>query len=552
MQPQVISEVSSAAGQVSQKQQPSKDSSTPQAESENAAELVEEPAVDKKEASAAAPVPGAETDAQPRPCAADDGKHLEGDAAENITGLPLEAQPQPMEVTGEPCKALEASKRASQPHAARLNATPPTEPSRISDAGAEAGNAAHIQHGVQADQPQHAASEPSSVTLSCEEAAAAGGDADTAMTYAPSEPVANGAAEPDVAPATVEAENMEALPDNATAEAPPAATVVPAPPSDADGNKPEHEPAAYGAAQAGKEASAGPEATGPTLAADGSSSVEALKEEGQQTAAQIAAEVQNAVKDQPANATGINRTVEEEGAQPAVAASPPPGNDHPGHQSPLAAAAGALLLGKVGEGASDVAEQEQGPVGLVRASEPNQAPALPLDATSVLSAADGPVKDTAAVRLPAAGEQSQSPPAQVPKEATVGVPANKGAAAAVAASPAAKRQNSPRLVDPTAVMGLHLVIGAAPANGVRSASPKLFDPTKRLGAAVPRPYALSGLVTSGGEHHSPVDEPRSPTGDHVDDDLWGSLLVDSPPPCKFPPKPEWSQPASVWRQSGSG
>ena len=113
--------------------------------------------------------------------------------------------------------------------------------------------------------------------------------------------------------------------------------------------------------------------------------------------------------------------------------------------------------------------------------------------------------------------------------------------------PSPPQKASPRLIDPTAhlgsngvssgpncVGGAHYGITGPPIAGngapavMRTPPPKLVDPV-RLGALSVPDLALPAAAA----------EPGSPVQDADEAELWGSLLVDSPSPCKLPAKAAW-------------
>jgi hypothetical protein len=278
-------------------------------------------------------------------------------------------------------------------------------------------------------------------------------------------------------------------------------------------------------------------ASGAETALDNACNIQAAEESSPQCSA-------HAVEEQLQQQPSAPRDVEEVPVIKAMAAvaeesdapAPAPGGDeHPGNQSNLAAAAGDSLLGNVQE-ASGRPDSGQEPA------------AAEEDACQVPDPAE------------VAGEQRPGDAIPASERPTMGTSAlvqgpseGPGQLAVAVGKESLAEETASHLVDPvTGISSLSPAVnGARPAqNGGRSCSPKLIDPTKRLGPALPSTYGVPELPAA--LNPTVGDVPALPMQDPMEAELWGSLLVDSPSPCKIPPRPKWSQPANLWHRNGSG
>ncbi|CAL8463009.1 g2543 [Coccomyxa elongata] len=222
------------------------------------------------------------------------------------------------------------------------------------------------------------------------------------------------------------------------------------------------------------------------------------------------------------------------------------------NQSKLAADAGAALIGVVREEATSApsegrSEQEQSQlaadagaalVGDIRAAAPAQEEARKQASASPAEAPAQPsqLHATAAALPSGAGQGSAStaPDANGTSAEQLGnrLPAD------LTLQP--EKPTSQRLFDPTAVLSNGFSSPASDANTPPSKG--LVDPMR---SAAERPGAPAAV---------PPPLPAAAQDVEADADeaeLWGSLLVDSPSPCKTA-KVVWTQDASLWRPNGSG
>ena len=193
-----------------------------------------------------------------------------------------------------------------------------------------------------------------------------------------------------------------------------------------------------------------------------------------------------------------------------------PGEGHV-EQSQLAANAGAALVGDIRAAAS--CEHASEPVSTLPAETPAQ-PSEPHDTDAALPSGHG--QEAAPDANGSSAEQLGNPPM-------------------TDLTPQPGKPTSQRLFDPTAVLSNGFVSPASDA--ITPPSKGLVDPMR---SAVPRPSALPAAV--------PPPLPAAAQDVEADADeaeLWGSLLVDSPSPCKAA-KVVWTQDAGLWRPNGSG
>ena len=224
----------------------------------------------------------------------------------------------------------------------------------------------------------------------------------------------------------------------------------------------------------------------------------------------------------------------------------------PDNQSQLAANAGAALIGSVREEAT-------GTPGKGASEQSKEQSQLATDAGAALL---GDVQHATAVsdeppRMPTQDADTPSPPSElqntVPAQQSAGEQQPSTAAAeaeqsgeqpvfqpATGVTPAPWRAKSQqRLFDPTAALTNGYV---SPASGAAKVSLQgLIDPMVTSAAVGPGAAAAGPAVPPAEDVDAEVDEAE----------LWGSLLVDSPSPCKAP-KPAWAQDPSLWRANGPG
>ena len=217
----------------------------------------------------------------------------------------------------------------------------------------------------------------------------------------------------------------------------------------------------------------------------------------------------------------------------------------PDNQSQLAAEAGAALIGSVREEATgtpgnaaleESKEQSQlaadagaALVGNVQQAttggeEPPQAPIVDADTHVLPSKA----ADAGAAEADAGGQPSSSAATQAERSGEP--PAVRQLADA--SPPLLQRPKAQqRLFDPTTALSNGHI---SPANGTPKAAPQgLIDPV------------------SVGPAAAAVAPAAAPEAEADEAELWGSLLVDSPSPCKAP-KAAWAQDPSLWRANGPG
>lgn len=256
----------------------------------------------------------------------------------------------------------------------------------------------------------------------------------------------------------------------------------------------------------------------------------------------------------------------------------------PQQQSTLAAQVDQVLLGAGSEQADEPAAERPVPAAaadklLAIAESPNAA-AAPAEAEGVVPAVQAvpaaeadkllavpEVADTAACIPSTANAPPADPvanigpavalapvPAPLPPLPGTVQPAVEQPPSPAAAAQLPRQRSSPRLIDPTMHLGSnglpaanggaahsHPSATAAATNGdaaaaKQSTSPKLVDPLQTAASALSAPDAQPVLPTT--------QDPGSPAREGDEADLWGSLLVDSPSPCKV--MPAWgSKPANA-------
>lgn len=225
----------------------------------------------------------------------------------------------------------------------------------------------------------------------------------------------------------------------------------------------------------------------------------------------------------------------------------------PDSQSQLAADAGAALIGSVREEATGTPGEGASEQGKEQSQLATDAGAALLgDVQHATTVSDEPP------RVPAQDADTFSPPSEPPKDA-VRAQQSAGEQQPSTAAAGAERSGEQPLFQPAT--------GVTPAPWRAKSQQRLFDPTAALtngyvspasGAAKLSPQGLidpmvtSAAVGPGAAAAGPAVPPAEDADAEVDEaELWGSLLVDSPSPCKAP-KPAWAQDPSLWRANGPG
>ncbi|KAK9907625.1 hypothetical protein WJX75_007200 [Coccomyxa subellipsoidea] len=224
----------------------------------------------------------------------------------------------------------------------------------------------------------------------------------------------------------------------------------------------------------------------------------------------------------------------------------------PDNQSQLAADAGAALIGSVREEAT-------GTPGKGASEQSKEQSQLATDAGAALL---GDVQHATAVsdeppRMPTQDADTPSPPSEL--QNTVPAQQSAGEQQPSTAAPEAEQSGEQPVFQPAT--------GVTPAPWRAKSQQRLFDPTAALtngyvspasGAAklslqgLIDPMVTSAAVGPGAAAVGPAVPPAEDVDAEVDEaELWGSLLVDSPSPCKAP-KPAWAQDPSLWRANGPG
>lgn len=221
------------------------------------------------------------------------------------------------------------------------------------------------------------------------------------------------------------------------------------------------------------------------------------------------------------------------------------------NQSQLAADAGAALIGVIREGAATGpsegrSEQEQTPlaadagaalVGDIRAAGCSEEAREQASASPAIEPAQ-PSQLHATAAAPPSGVGQGS--ASTAPDANWASAEQLGNQLTADLTPQPEKPTSQRLFDPTAVLSNGFASPASDA--ITPPSKCLVDPMR---SAAVRPGAPAA-----------VPPPLPPAAQDVEADadeaeLWGSLLVDSPSPCKTA-KVVWTQDAGLWRPNGSG
>ncbi|BDA47993.1 probable histone-lysine N-methyltransferase, H3 lysine-36 and H4 lysine-20 specific isoform at N-terminal half [Coccomyxa sp. Obi] len=197
-----------------------------------------------------------------------------------------------------------------------------------------------------------------------------------------------------------------------------------------------------------------------------------------------------------------------------------PGEGHSEqHQSQLAADAGAALVGNIRAAAGSEEAREQ-------------ASPLPAEVPAQHSQPQG-----TGAALPSGRWQGSGGPAP---DANGSSAEQLGNRLTADITPQPEKPTSQRLFDPTAVLSNGFVSPSSDA--IAPPLKGLVDPMR---SAAPRPGVPAvvppSLPVAAQDVEADVDEAE----------LWGSLLVDSPSPCKTA-KVVWTQDASLWRPNGSG